>query len=111
MHLNILSMFHKLKLFSKKGLQFPDDHAIIDKQLRVKQKLQNTWGRSSPGRALEWHSRGSRFDPDRLHQEKAPEGRGCAGSGAFLFCVEKWKNALKMRKSRFIAYAKIRGCP
>ncbi len=25
------------------------------------------WGRSSPGRALEWHSRGSRFDPDRLH--------------------------------------------
>ena len=26
------------------------------------------WGRSSPGRALEWHSRGSRFDPDRLHQ-------------------------------------------
>ena len=29
------------------------------------------WGRSSPGRALEWHSRGSRFDPDRLHQNKA----------------------------------------
>ena len=25
------------------------------------------WGRSSSGRALEWHSRGSRFDPDRLH--------------------------------------------
>lgn len=27
------------------------------------------WGRSSPGRALEWHSRGSRFDPDRLHHD------------------------------------------
>ena len=26
------------------------------------------WGRSSAGRALEWHSRGHRFDPDRLHQ-------------------------------------------
>ena len=26
-----------------------------------------SWGRSSAGRALEWHSRGRRFDPDRLH--------------------------------------------
>ena len=25
------------------------------------------WGRSSPGRALEWHSRGSGFDSHRLH--------------------------------------------
>ena len=25
------------------------------------------WGCSSLGRALEWHSRGSRFDPDHLH--------------------------------------------
>ncbi len=31
--------------------------------------LVSSWGRSSPGRALEWHSRGSRFDPDRLHQK------------------------------------------
>ena len=28
------------------------------------------WGRSSAGRALEWHSRGHRFDPDRLHQRE-----------------------------------------
>src|SRR5262249_50031563 len=28
-----------------------------------------SWGRSSAGRALEWHSRGRRFDPDRLHQK------------------------------------------
>ena len=26
------------------------------------------WGRSSVGRALAWHARGRRFDPDRLHQ-------------------------------------------
>ena len=39
----------------------------------------------SLGRALEWHSRGQRFDPDRLHQAKAPEGRGYAVSGAFSF--------------------------
>ncbi len=26
------------------------------------------WGRSSIGRAPEWHSGGRRFDPDRLHQ-------------------------------------------
>ncbi len=25
------------------------------------------WGHSSVGRALEWHSRGRRFDPDWLH--------------------------------------------
>ena len=25
------------------------------------------WGRSSAGRALEWHSRGRGFDPHRLH--------------------------------------------
>ena len=28
------------------------------------------WGYSSVGRALEWHSRGRRFDPDYLHHEK-----------------------------------------
>ena len=30
-----------------------------------------TWGYSSVGRALEWHSRGRRFDPDYLHHESA----------------------------------------
>ncbi len=28
----------------------------------------NSWGCSSPGRALEWHSRGKGFDPPHLHQ-------------------------------------------
>lgn len=30
----------------------------------------NIWGYSSAGRALEWHSRGQRFDPAYLHHEK-----------------------------------------
>ena len=38
-----------------------------------------TWGCSSLGRALEWHSRGSRFDPDHLHQEKST-------TSVVLFC-------------------------
>ena len=29
------------------------------------------WGCSSPGRALEWHSRGKGFDPPHLHHQKA----------------------------------------
>ena len=29
-----------------------------------------TWGYSSAGRALEWHSRGQRFDPAYLHQKE-----------------------------------------
>ena len=29
----------------------------------------NIWGYSSAGRALEWHSRGQRFDPAYLHQK------------------------------------------
>ena len=33
--------------------------------------LLNIRGRSSAGRALEWHSRGQEFDPLRLHQKKA----------------------------------------
>ena len=29
--------------------------------------IKDNRGRSSVGRALEWHSRGRQFDPDRLH--------------------------------------------
>lgn len=31
------------------------------------------WGYSSVGRALEWHSRGRRFDPDYLHHLLGPK--------------------------------------
>ena len=37
------------------------------------------WG----GRALEWHSRGQRFDPAYLHQDKTWN----KSSGSFLFCI------------------------
>ena len=33
----------------------------------ILQKSVATWGYSSAGRALEWHSRGQRFDPAYLH--------------------------------------------
>ena len=54
-----------------------------------------TWGYSSAGRALEWHSRGQRFDPAYLHHQwrksmKAPD----ILSGAFFvrhcFFYETW---------------------
>ena len=33
------------------------------------------WGYSSAGRALEWHSRGQRFDPAYLHHNKPASNR------------------------------------
>src|SRR6188508_216808 len=40
----------------------------------------SVWGHSSAGRALQWHCRGRRFDPDWLHQDPAvpasPSSRG-----------------------------------
>ena len=40
----------------------------------------------SLGRALEWHSRGQRFDPAYLHQWRKPMEASDILSGAFLFC-------------------------
>ena len=42
----------------------------------------NIWGYSSAGRALEWHSRGQRFDPAYLHQTKKRTS-AIVGGGAF----------------------------
>ena len=46
-----------------------------------------TRGCSSLGRALEWHSRGSRFDPDHLHQRRvaADDTRTPLLRGALVF--------------------------
>ena len=63
------------ELFSKKGLTFHKRFVII---VPVPS---NIWGYSSAGRALEWHSRGQRFDPAYLHQ--GPEIQVI--SGLFLF--------------------------
>jgi putative endonuclease len=38
--------------------------------IEEKRTILNLWGCSSVGRALEWHSRGRRFDPDQLHHLK-----------------------------------------
>ena len=60
----------------------PSEHNII-------------WGYSSAGRALEWHSRGQRFDPDYLHQER-PETfgfRSFSFPGKILFIIQKEKGA------------------
>ena len=45
----------------------------------------NIWGYSSAGRALEWHSRGQRFDPAYLHQAKSLETQRFRGFFAFYF--------------------------
>ena len=42
--------------------------APFRKQPQRKAQVRVQWGRSSVGRALEWHSRGQEFDPPRLHQ-------------------------------------------
>src|SRR2546421_11113479 len=41
-------------------------------------------GRSSVGRAREWHSRGQGFDPPRLHSLGGRWGGRCAGRGRTL---------------------------
>ena len=41
----------------------------------------DAWGRSSVGRALEWHSRGRRFDSARLHQQAPAPDRRIQGAG------------------------------
>ena len=61
-----------LKKIWKKGLHFPETCGIIIKRQGERQKTPGRgkwiWGYSSAGRALEWHSRGQRFDPAYLHQ-------------------------------------------
>ena len=52
------------------------------------------WGYSSAGRALEWHSRGQRFDPAYLHHRKShrkPFGLRCFSlfMGKFQTCYAK----------------------
>ena len=46
----------------------PRCRCAIDTAPTLCYKSAPAWGRSSVGRAPEWHSGGRRFDPDRLHQ-------------------------------------------
>ena len=43
------------------------------------------WGYSSAGRALEWHSRGQRFDPAYLHQRVRKKACFREKTSLFLF--------------------------
>ena len=57
------------------GVAFPQKSESIDHRYGlesgVKRRVNVTiWGYSSAGRALEWHSRGQRFDPAYLHHLK-----------------------------------------
>ena len=47
------------------------------------------WGYSSAGRALEWHSRGQRFDPAYLHQHKVvrTSGQSAREFGLLIFSM------------------------
>ena len=52
----------------KKPIDIFRIRAIIQKLSARQQSENKIWGYSSAGRALEWHSRGQRFDPAYLHQ-------------------------------------------
>ena len=56
----------------------------------------NPWGCSSPGRALEWHSRGKGFDPPHLHQDDPKQN---ASGRSFLLetAHSSAKNPVKTR--------------
>jgi hypothetical protein len=58
------SVFHHTQVH----LQGATDRRSIDMHPRRLLQRPSLWGRSSVGRAPEWHSGGRRFDPDRLHQ-------------------------------------------
>ena len=58
-------------------------------------KDNSTWGYSSAGRALEWHSRGQRFDPAYLHQRKTLKPQRFRGFFFFVKYVNQHKVSTK----------------
>ena len=122
----------KLPVFCKKLFTTPQRYDIIIKQSKnrpikkaaaVRNRQAALWGYSSAGRALDWQSRGQRFDPAYLHQAKRhPNGclfcmpqKGRIFAGAvvagtlfsFAFCTESapcTKNPFHQRKGLFRYY-------
>ena len=70
-----------VRVFFEKTIDKSASFDIIDS---VPNEL-NIWGYSSAGRALEWHSRGQRFDPAYLHQAKSLETQRFRGFFAFVY--------------------------
>ena len=60
----------KFQNFWKKVLTVGLSGSILNKSTAQSTAANKIWGYSSAGRALEWHSRGQRFDPAYLHQLK-----------------------------------------
>ncbi len=56
------------------------------------------WGRSSAGRALEWHSRGHGFDPHRLHQNGALNLKGAVFYILFGPVAQLGERTVRIRK-------------
>ena len=72
-----------MQKIAEKQLTFPLSSAIITDVAGAQHLRQSRiWGYSSAGRALEWHSRGQRFDPAYLHQDTCFNRSGC-----FLFVL------------------------
>ena len=74
------------------------------------------WGYSSAGRALEWHSRGQRFDPAYLHQQKKDGMRRPFSVGEKRLSPlcrlptrkKLWETLEKTRKIKIKRYNKLR---
>ena len=60
------SELFEITVLQEKKTENPEKTIDNDRLLLYNKKV--VWGRSSLGRALEWHSRGKGFDPPRLHQ-------------------------------------------
>ena len=78
--LYFLSTIKNYFVFLKIMLAFFSKRVIINLALRDATSKQTIRGYSSAGRALEWHSRGQRFDPAYLHHRKShrkPFGLRC----------------------------------
>ena len=55
----------------------------------------NIWGYSSAGRALEWHSRGQRFDPAYLHQNNNSHSQCCV---SYCFIQEEYEDEHSVKR-------------
>ena len=81
-HLPPYPVFKKFRNFFKKVLTNNSDTVIMQKLSGTANRI---WGYSSAGRALEWHSRGQRFDPAYLHH-KSFEIYGFRSFFLFILC-------------------------
>ena len=68
---------------------------------RIISENKSQWGRSSLGRALEWHSRGREFDPLRLHHAK--NGLTMRLSRFFILHKKAQKRSKKHFVSTFVS--------